>query len=50
MSAGFVGFLPVLGFWMLPLGLILIAQDIPPLQPPLARLVAWGLDKWEARR
>ena len=49
-GAGFVGFLPVLGFWMAPLGLILIAIDIPPLRPPLARAVAWGLDKWEARQ
>jgi hypothetical protein len=49
-GAGFVGFLPVLGFWMLPLGLVLIAQDIPPLRSPIARLAAWGLDKWEARR
>ncbi len=27
---GFLGFLPVLGFWMIPLGLALIATDIPP--------------------
>lgn len=49
-GAGFVGFLPVLGFWMAPLGLLLIAQDIPPLRSPLARAVAWALDKWEARQ
>lgn len=34
--AGFVGFLPVLGFWMLPLGLLLLALDVPMLRPPLA--------------
>lgn len=28
---GILGFLPVLGFWMIPLGLTLIATDIPPL-------------------
>lgn len=28
---GILGFLPVLGFWMIPLGLALIATDIPPL-------------------
>ena len=38
---GIFGFLPVLGFWMLPLGLILIARDVPALEPPLARLFAW---------
>ena len=27
---GFLGFLPILGFWMIPLGLTLIATDIPP--------------------
>jgi fatty acid desaturase len=49
-AAGFVGFLPILGFWMIPLGLVLIAQDVPFLKPPLARLLAWGLDRWEARK
>jgi len=28
---GILGFLPVLGFWMIPLGLALLATDIPPL-------------------
>ena len=28
--AGLFGFLPVLGFWMIPTGLALIALDIPP--------------------
>ena len=27
---GMLGFLPVLGFWMLPLGVAFIALDIPP--------------------
>lgn len=29
---GVLGFLPVLGFWMIPLGLALLATDIPPLR------------------
>ncbi len=29
---GILGFLPVLGFWMIPLGLALLATDIPPLR------------------
>lgn len=33
--AGFLGFLPVLGFWMLPLGLLLLALDLPVLRPPV---------------
>jgi len=38
---GIFGFLPLLGFWMVPLGLLLIARDVPSLEPPLARLFAW---------
>jgi hypothetical protein len=38
---GLVGFLPILGFWMVPLGLILIAQDFPFLCGPLARMLKW---------
>jgi hypothetical protein len=37
---GLFGVLPVLGFWMTPLGLSLIAFDVPFMQPPLARLLA----------
>jgi hypothetical protein len=35
---GCFGFLPILGFWMIPLGAALIALDIPPLR---RRLLAW---------
>ena len=49
-AAGFVGFLPILGFWMVPLGLVLIAQDIPFLRSPMARALRWAHDKWDARR
>ena len=38
---GVFSFLPILGFWMLPFGLALIARDVPFLQPPLARGFAW---------
>ena len=26
---GVLGFLPILGFWMLPLGLLVLSDDIP---------------------
>ncbi len=42
-------FLPVLGLWMLPLGLLLFAQDVPALQGPLVRLLAWVERKWTER-
>jgi len=38
---GIFSFLPVLGLWMLPLGLLLIAQDVPILQKPLVAAFAW---------
>ena len=49
-GGGFVGFLPVLGFWMIPLGLVLVAQDVPFMRPPLARLLAWIDRKWPAKK
>ena len=47
---GIFSFLPVLGLWMLPLGLLLFAQDVPVLQPPLIRLLAWAERKWLERQ
>jgi hypothetical protein len=44
---GFFSFLPVLGLWMLPLGLLFIAQDVPILQKPLVRALAWVEANWE---
>ena len=51
---GIFSFLPVLGLWMLPLGLLLIAQDIPFLQRPLVKSLAlaeagmkWLKVKWQ---
>jgi hypothetical protein len=44
---GIFSFLPVLGIWMLPLGLLLIAQDIPFLQKPLLGAFAWIERKYE---
>jgi len=43
---GIFSFLPVLGIWMLPLGLMLIAQDLPFLQGPIVRLLGWMERKW----
>ena len=43
-------FLPVLGLWMLPLGLLLFAQDVPPLQKPMAQGLGWIERKWLERQ
>lgn len=40
MAGGVVGFLPILGFWMFPLGVVLIALDIPPLRHRVLRWLA----------
>ncbi len=32
---GLFGFLPILGFWMIPVGLFLIALDIPKFRRPV---------------
>ena len=39
-AGGLVGFLPILGFWMVPLGLAVLAHEVPAMRPPLARLLA----------
>lgn len=41
MAGGVVGFLPILGFWMVPLGLALLALDLPFLRGPMARFLAF---------
>lgn len=47
---GFLGFLPILGFWMLPLGVLLLALDIPALQRPTARALDWITRRWSPAR
>ncbi len=40
-GGGFLGMLPILGLWMLPLGLILLADDVPPLRAWRDRTLTW---------
>jgi hypothetical protein len=47
---GVFWFLPVLGLWMLPLGLLLIAYDVPVLRKPVGSFTIWGAEKWTAFR
>ena len=44
----FLWFLPVLGLWFLPLGLLLVAQDLPFLRRPVGRMTLYLLDRWSA--
>lgn len=36
---GIFSILPILGLWMLPLGLLVLAVDIPPLRRPIGNLL-----------
>ena len=37
MAAGLLGFLPILGFWMFPLGVAVAVTDFPPLRRRMER-------------
>ena len=43
---GIFSFLPVLGIWMLPLGLLLLAIDLVILQGPVNLAIVRGTRKW----
>lgn len=43
---GIFSFLPVLGIWMLPLGLLLLAVDLIFLQAPVNTAIVRGGRKW----
>jgi hypothetical protein len=42
---GILGFLPILGFWMVPLGLIVLSADIPAVRR-LNRRVSVAVSRW----
>ncbi len=41
MVGGVLGFLPILGFWMLPLGLLLLSIEFHPVRRFRRRLEVW---------
>jgi hypothetical protein len=47
---GFFWFLPVVGLEMIPIGLLLIAQDVPFLRKPVGRGMLWLEGKWRSLR
>jgi hypothetical protein len=50
---GLLSFLPILGLWMVPLGALLLAQDIPFLRRPVGQALVWlerRWIKWKRRR
>jgi hypothetical protein len=40
-GGGVLSILPFLGIWMLPLGLMLLAEDMPPLRRSRGRVLDW---------
>ncbi|WP_428982264.1 hypothetical protein [Oricola nitratireducens] len=44
-AGGAVGFLPVVGFWMLPLGLLILANDVPRVRRWRRKLIV----RWNRR-
>jgi hypothetical protein len=40
-AGGLVGFLPVLGFWMIPLGLFVLSVDLPIVRRWRRQLTVW---------
>tara|TARA_R110002124_G_scaffold100107_2_gene246558 strand:- start:2578 stop:2835 length:258 start_codon:yes stop_codon:yes gene_type:complete len=38
---GLVGFLPIVGFWMVPVGLLILSYDVPFLRRQTRRLSVW---------
>lgn len=39
---GVFGFLPVLGFWMIPLGILLLASGVPRVREAAKRVIRWA--------
>ena len=50
MLGGVFSILPVLGLWMLPLGLALLSEDVPALKVPLERAARWIERQWRRWR
>jgi len=46
MLGGLAGFLPILGFWRVPLGLLVLSVDMPFVRRARRRLAVW----WGRRR
>jgi hypothetical protein len=38
---GLVGFLPILGFWMVPLGFLVLSVDLPIVRRTRRRVEVW---------
>lgn len=39
---GIVGFLPIVGFWMIPVGLLILSNDVPVIRRWRRKLLVWA--------
>lgn len=46
MLGGLLSILPLLGLWMLPLGVALLAEDVPGMKAPLETSARWIARTW----
>ena len=46
---GLVGFLPIVGFWMIPVGLFILSVDFAPVRRVRRRMTVWFQRKWNNR-
>jgi hypothetical protein len=49
-GGGILGFLPVLGFWMVPLGLVVLSHDLAFVRRRRRRATVWWSRRKSARR
>ena len=47
---GLFGFLPVLGYWMVPVGLVILATDVPPIRRFNRRTAVAIVGWWKGRK
>ena len=47
---GLLSVLPFLGLWMLPLGVALLAEDVPGMKTPLEVAARWLVNAWHRLR
>jgi hypothetical protein len=49
-ALGLLGFLPVLGFWMIPLGLVVLSVDLPIVRRWRRQFTVWWHRKRDERK
>ncbi len=47
---GILGFLPILGFWMIPLGFFVLSQDIPAVRRQRRKISLWWGRRQQSRK